>query len=642
MEKSVKEQQGFRLPDPIGKFLQSCGFPDMLLARFAGVYFLIAGVMVRGAAKEKLDVIAAWKDYVSESSFGGMIVWILIAFTALTLLYALVPERFRFFDQAALFAGVLSFSLSVVWRNDNYYLAIGLSLVAVIFLSYGMTKLDHTRLEKMPDWTCAAIIFSVAAAVTAYIFVTTWDRHRVFSTCTFDFGIFAQMFHSLGTDLTANTTCERDEMLSHFNVHASYIYYLLVPFYKLHPSEDTLFFSQAVLSMGGLIPLYMLAKRHGYKGLQRIAVCMIYIFCSGLLAPCYYEFHENCFLPTLLMCLLYAVDQRKYIAVYVCTVLVCIVKEDAPLYVMCIGMFLFFDEKSRRRLHGLAITVLSGVYFMAIMRYLTEHGDGKMMTSSRFGILTIDADAGFVGIIRNVLTDPAYFFSLLVQEQTLLFFLQTMIPVLFLPLMTRKIRRFWLIIPYVVMNLVIGAGYGYAANIGFQYIFGPSALLIYMVLTNLDDMEPKRRTTMAVVAAGVSVITACSLVSVKLSYYDSYVNRTEHYQNMEACLDTVPKDGSVLANIWFLPHVADRREVYSFDKKDLIPDPSAEGAYIGVYDLDKYDFLVLSRADENTDFAMPYIEQAGFTLFNETENYIVIYVSPDYLAAHPDCLKAVS
>ncbi|MBQ8927819.1 MAG: DUF2079 domain-containing protein [Oscillospiraceae bacterium] len=641
MDNSVKEQRWPQLPDPVGKFLKGCGFPDMLLTRFAGVYFLIAGAMVRSAAKDKIDVIGAWKDYVNGSSFGGMVAWILVCFAALTLLYALLPERLRFFDQAMLFTGVLSFSLSVVWRADNYYLAIGVSLVAVVFLSYGMSKLCHESLEKMPDWTCAAIIFSVAAAVTAYIFVTTWDRHRVFSTCTFDFGIFAQMFHSLGTDLSADTTCERDYLLSHFKVHASYIYYLLVPFYKLHPSEDTLFFSQAVLSMGGVIPLYLLAKRHGYRGLHRISVCMIYIFCSGLLAPCYYEFHENCFLPTLLMCLMYAVDQRKYIAVYIFTVLVCIVKEDAPLYVMCIGMFLFFDEKSRARLHGLVMTVLSGIYFVLIMHYLTEYGDGKMMTSSRFGILTIDADAGFAGIVKNVLTDPAYFFSLFVQEQTLLFFLQTMLPVLFLPLMTRKIRRFWLIIPYVVMNLVIGAGYGYAANIGFQYIFGPSALLIYMVLVNLDDMEPKKRSTMAVVAAGVSVITACSLVSVKLSYYDSYKNRPEHYQNMEACLDTVPRDASVLSNIWFLPHIAERRELYSFDKKDLIPDPAAEGAYTGVYDLDKYDFLVLSRADENTDFAMPYIEAAGFTLFNETENYIVIYVSPDYLAAHPDALDAV-
>lgn len=154
------------------------------------------------------------------------------------------------------------------------------------------------------------------------------------------------MFHSMVTDMTAVTTCERNEFLSHFNVHSSYIFYLLAPFYAIFPNENTLLIAQAVLAMGGVIPLFLIARNHNYKGIPLAAAGIIYVFAAGLIGPCFYDFHENAFLPTLLMWLLYAVDKRKIGLFYVMSVLVCIVKEDAPLYVMCIALFLFFDEKS--------------------------------------------------------------------------------------------------------------------------------------------------------------------------------------------------------------------------------------------------------------------------------------------------------
>ena len=162
--------------------------------------------------------------------------------------------------------------------------------------------------------------------------MTTIAKHEAFGTTCFDMGIFVQMFHSLAHNLTAVTTCERDMFLSHFHVHASYIFYLLVPFYALLPHEDTLFTAQAILTVSGIIPMFLIAKQRNFKGFTLLFACILYLFSNGLLAPCYYHFHENCFLPTLLLWLLYAVERRNYPLLYIMSVLVCIVKEDAPLY----------------------------------------------------------------------------------------------------------------------------------------------------------------------------------------------------------------------------------------------------------------------------------------------------------------------
>ena len=113
-----------------------------------------------------------------------------------------------------------------------------------------------------------------------------------------------------------------------------------------------------------------------------------------------------------------------------------------------------------------------------ITNWLTKNGDGQLMTTTRFGPMMIDQSAGLTEVIKNVLLDPIFFFSLLIKEETLRFFLTVMLPLLFLPFLTKKIHRFWLMVPFIVMNLAIGAGYGYAADVNYHYVFGTGALLL--------------------------------------------------------------------------------------------------------------------------------------------------------------------
>lgn len=58
-------------------------------------------------------------------------------------------------------------------------------------------------------------------------------RYYKLSTPAFDFGIFAQMFENMKDGLGPVTTVERNYELSHFAVHFSPAYYLMLPFYML-------------------------------------------------------------------------------------------------------------------------------------------------------------------------------------------------------------------------------------------------------------------------------------------------------------------------------------------------------------------------------------------------------------------------
>ncbi len=615
--------------------LQSCGIPKHLFERCVGIYLTVSAIYIIKARKNGIDVIENWQEFIQDSPLIVTILWVFAIFAVMSLFFYVFKERFKkeiqWVDSALLIGGTLLFSCVLLWNNNDFYLCIGVCLMTIALVSYGAFRMKtppHIK-KSGTKWVIIPVTI-ISVLVLVFLCLTAVAKHNTYNTTCYDMGIFTQMFYSLSHHLSAVTTCERDMLLSHWNVHASYIFYLLVPIYALFPSGSTLIIAQAVLTVSGVIPVFLIAKNRNFKGIPLLCACMVYLFSAGLLAPCYYQFHENAFLPPLLMWLLYAVERRNYKLFFIMSALVCIVKEDAPLYVICIALYLAIDEKSKKRFLALIAAFVSGAYFIFITSWLTKNGDGSMMMATRFGNLTIEESDGFIDIIGNVLSNPSYFISLFVKENTLLFLVEMFLPLLFLPFMTRKIHRYFLMIPFIIMNLVIGSGYGYAATMGYQYTFGTSTLLIYMTLINIADFDTNRRNTTVITAGVVSIITAVSLVSSNISYFENYSEQREHYQKIEECLETIPADGIVISNTGYLPHIANRDEIYLLDDDDFEKNGDE---IIGLKDMEQYDFYVLSYGDAKTDSAIPYLESAGFTVFADCENAVIIYQNPNYQSA---------
>ena len=620
-----------KLAENITSALARYQLPDMLLPRFLAVYFIISGIWII-YIKHKLNLtpITEWREFATHTGSGGILmtslVLLLAGFALFSGLNRVLPAKSKITDQTFGIGAILFFDVALLWRVNNFFLTSAVAFVSLVLIHYLINKLlSREPYEKIP-WTFSGLIcLGATVLVTFFIIKATVAKHQIFGTACHDFGLFVQMFHSLAKSMQPITTAERDEVMSHFCVHASYIYYLLVPFYKAIPKESTLLAAQAILAMGGAIPMFLIAKRRDYKGLALIFMTFTYIFSIGIVSPCFYDFHENAFLPTLLMWLFYAIDRESTILFWIMTVLVCIVKEDAPLYIMCIGLFLFFEKKGKKfRWHGLCSTFLSAAYMLLILRWLTANGDGGKMTNIRFGILMIESDRGIGEVIKNVIVDPAYFFSLLIHEDTLNFLLAVMLPLLFLPFITKKLHRFWLMVPFIVMNLVIGAGYGYAANIEYQYIFGPICLLFYMIFLNLDDIGGKPKHDLAILLGAAAILF---FVGMPLHYWDnvdSYESNKATYQQLEDVLDTIPEDACVYATPFFVAHIANRDQLYLYDMNDVDQDAGI------IKDMDKIDFLVIGPYTEISDFSVPILEANGWELFGEVSSRVEIYKNPNY------------
>lgn len=429
--------------------------------------------------------------------------------------------------------------------------------------------LDRVRLNRP-----VAVAVGVTAAVIscAVISVITCLRYKTFSSPNFDFGLFVNMFHNMKETGLPMITSERDRLLSHFAVHVSPIYYLLLPFYWIFPSPLTLQIGQAVALMLGIIPVLLLAKHFKLSPKSTIAVSLLYAFYPALSTGCFYDIHENCFLPLFLLLTFYFFEIKCPVPMYFSALCVLMVKEDAAVYILIFAVYLLLSK--RNYLHGGLLALMACAYFALTAFLLERYGTGMMV--NRFDNLIFNKEDGLLGVIKTALVNPGY---LLTQMFTtgkgtwdkIVYFLQLFLPLGMLPFCSKRASR-WLLVAPVLMNLL--TYYQYQYDLGFQYHFGIAAFLIYAMIGNLPHLSVNwRRSLLGVAVAGCLCLYVFRVVPTYNGYVERWQNNREEYARMEEILETVPKDASVNCSTFLLAHIADRSEIYEIayhnDKPDV-------------------------------------------------------------------------
>ncbi|WP_405379411.1 DUF2079 domain-containing protein, partial [Phascolarctobacterium sp.] len=251
-------------------------------------------------------------------------------------------------------------------------------VILVVFGIYGWEKTPEPVAE--PKKTHKAYIWiTVGLSAVFFLFVSAWTVGRVysFSSPTFDFGIFSQMFYHMKESGLPMTTVERDGLLSHFAVHVSPIYFSLLPFYWLVPTPATLQVLQAAVITSAVIPLWKIGKHHGLTGAQRMLVCAVLLLYPAFSGGTSYDIHENCFLTPLILWLLYGIDKKSITITAITAVLTLMVKEDAAVYVAVVALWLIVKTVLRFKkldvqnfITGIALLAISLGWFFLVTGYL--------------------------------------------------------------------------------------------------------------------------------------------------------------------------------------------------------------------------------------------------------------------------------
>ena len=489
-------------------------------------------------------------------------------------------------------------------------------LVYALFVVYCVRALSNVW-DYVKMHTPVAIFLATLSGLICFACIATMGvlRYKTFASPNYDFGIWCNMFHNMKETGLAMVTCERDMLLSHFAVHISPVYYLLLPFYYLFPSPITLQIGQAVVLAAGVIPVFLLARHFKLSNQHTVLCTMLYAFFPVITTGCSFDLHENCFLPLFLLFTFYFYEVKKPIPMYVCAILVLSVKEDAAVYLLLFALFLLVSEK--KYLHGSILAAMAVGYFL-LCGYLLET-TGMGMMSDRYNNLIYNKDDGLVGAIKTILVNPGYLLTQLFADKDLrwdkvMYFIYTLLPLGMLPFVTKKPSR-WLLVAPMLINLL--TMYPYQPRIGFQYHFGVAAFLIYAMLKNLPEIEVPdvRRTLLSIAAAACLcsyLITVVPLVGPRIK---NWKENKGYYEEMETFLEeTIPDDASVAASAFLLAHIADRDEIYEVYYHKNKPD---------------IEYVVLD-ARYTTDFEKFYTiyTDLGYTVAARLDNRIVVLKQP--------------
>lgn len=392
-------------------------------------------------------------------------------------------------------------------------------------------------------------------AILFFVFLSVWGISRVisFRTPTYDFGLFSQMFYYMKETGLPLTTLERDGLLSHFAVHVSPIYYLMLPIYWMIPTPITLQVLQAAVVASAVIPLWKLTRLHGFESRQRSLLCALLMLLPAYGGGCYFDLHENCFLTPLLLWLFYGIDKRNHGITALAAILSLMVKEDAAVYVAVIGLWLLVN---RRKTGGILLGV-SLCWFFASTGYLASFGDGVM--AYRYENFLYDGSSSLLSVVLAVLTHPMKAVYECVDAEKLYYIAMTLIPLLGLPLLTRRYDRYLLLIPYILINLM--SDYEYQHSIWFQYSFGSGAFLIYLTVVNLAELRDHTKPLIICVLIA-AVCFGTEILTVAAEYPKQAVIQWDNHQSIREALDEIPDDAAVTASTFYTTYLSQRDVIY--------------------------------------------------------------------------------
>lgn len=529
-------------------------------------------------------------NFIRNFHFGTTIMLILWMFLLIYVLFELGTVKSKRISNyveklSLLFISIIYAVLQVVMDTDIYF-CIGMTALLAFAVCYCVK--DRSALPANISRT-ALIVGMIVLGVLFVVFTggCTIVRYLSYSSPNYDLGLFSQMFHYMKTTLTMNSTSERDMLLSHFAVHISPAFYQILPFYALFSSPATLQLMQAVVIALGLIPLAGICKNHQMSRFETLLMGIVYVCYPVMSGGCFYDIHENLFLPVFLLTFLYFIEKDSWRGILISMALVFSVKEDASIYVAFIAIYMILGLKMYKK--GLVVLSCALAYFSFTTILLSILGDGVM--SFRFNNMILEDNGNMLSIIKTVIMHPTYVMTQIMQEDKIEFILQTLGPLLFMPLFSKKWYRFILVCPYILFNLM--SDYTYFHSIYFQYVFGSGTILIYLVILNVTDMSAKVKMRMIPMLAAAAVLFFVSIMWVRIDavkdYQKSYNQET--YQILEEGINQIPKDASVIATTFLCPALSDRDELYELYYTDQKAEYVALDLRVGTTEYNVHTYL---------------------------------------------------
>ena len=442
----------------------------------------------------------------------------------------------------------------------------------------------------------ASIVVGLLAGYTYWFSRLSINSHHALKTRIFDLAIYDNIFYqsSHGNPLG----CSLSGTGSHLSGHFDPILVLLSPLYYIYPQAELILALQAVWCAAGVIPAYLLGRRH----VGSVAAGLTFALAWALYPPLHganlYEFHSLTLLATPMLWLLYFLTSKKTGWYYALLPLVLLVREDVSLLLCCVGAATILTGDARLTRAGWVTLTVSAVYFVVTKTVIMASVDPVAVTpieqvdplGGKHGFAwyyteLIPKGGSLRDLVTTLLTNPIYAFGVALKEKKLIFLLQLLVPLAFLPLFGKPWRLmtafglFYLLM--ATRNAVFSIHFQYSVVL-FPVLFALAAIGLRRLrdgrLPSVFGMVPSQLTSVLLAA----VLLSSVLMSWKFggifenaAFRGGFhsVPRTlsaaqiANYEELREFVSLIPPDAALTVVGRVGPHLSNRPEVYNYRHK---------------------------------------------------------------------------
>ena len=406
----------------------------------------------------------------------------------LYIFFCIVIKRTDLLDLILLCGGVISALLIAGFTPQSFSFCIILFVLTGLLTYYFYIYKGRNifAVNKGTRWILGAFVVSYIIIVTIFCVL----QHRIFKSYDLDLGYFDQVFYSLSKTLKPTFTLF-GYSVNHFqNNHFSPILYLLLPGYLLYQSPEYLILIQTVFIGLAVIPLYKLCTIYHLEKQMVLCLCISFLLHPGIIGGLFYDFHEYALLPFFIFGLIYSLESRKKWKIVVFLILTLMIKEDAAIYTIAIGLFELIRKNGSKK-NALLIILFSLSYFLFVSNFILD----TTFFHNRYGnFISDESNGSYFDILKIFFTNPLYLFTQCFTSDKLIFIGMVFFPLSLVPLTGLfHISEVFLFLPMIAINLLPSWKAQY--SIYYQYNFGTIPLIIFICIRFLSGINDIRKKT---------------------------------------------------------------------------------------------------------------------------------------------------
>lgn len=170
---------------------------------------------------------------------------------------------------------------------------------------------ENLWIFRVSEWILIVMIAFYAIIFSYY----TIMRHYSFRSDAWDLGLIVQSIANAirGRLFTNNVELFFSPTGSYFGVHFAPVLFLVMPFFYLLPSAETILVLQSVVLALGAIPVYLLTIHVLNDRVSALLIAVSYLLNPLLQGVNWYDFHTQAFFPLFTLLTIYFLEKKKVV-----------------------------------------------------------------------------------------------------------------------------------------------------------------------------------------------------------------------------------------------------------------------------------------------------------------------------------------